>query len=155
MWWQSRNNVQLNFHNDVNNYELELKKKEEEGTPGSTGPARRGTSGSGPSMEKWPLEPWTFSTGPALIVLGGHQEWNQPHSHHSFFFFGQSLIFHFCIFILLDISKGNYEQNRQFKNGPIIWGNFPQKLNPLRLRVFVSYAAESGPSKFYKPVSPI
>ena len=41
----------------------------------------------------------------------------------------------FFFFFLLDISKCDDEQDRQFKNAPRIWRNFSQKLNLFRVRI--------------------
>ena len=38
-------------------------------------------------------------------------------------------------FPLLDISKYDDEQDRQFKNAPRSWRNFSQKLNLFRVRI--------------------
>ena len=38
-------------------------------------------------------------------------------------------------FFLLDVSKCDDEQDRQFKNAPRIWRNFSQKLNLFRVRI--------------------
>lgn len=87
---------------------------------------------SGSSMEKCPLESWAFSAGLALIVSVIRIEARLSHA------------FLLLFFSLLDISKCDDEQNRQFKNGPIIWRNFSQKLNLFRVRVLTFSAAESG-----------
>ena len=72
---------------------------------------RRAPWSPGPSQLTWLW--WSLPSGlkPALVT--------------PFFFF----------FPLLDISKCDDEQDRQFKNAPRSWRNFSQKLNLFRVRI--------------------